>query len=201
MTGYKPRRASRGRYLEDAPDYVLSVHDAGSGYADRYAVLLTEPFWYPGMGRSVPFIAWWEGGGTSMGEIRASDRDNAGRKIRWLDLPGPARRGIRERLERPDSVLQVNRLHDAEVPSYFVWAYRHDGPSPCAVFRVDGGVADEGTMDDQGNRAAWSEGRFDTCCWIDLPEAVKKSALGFLRENVDLDEDAKMVAGHAGPAA
>lgn len=103
---YKPRRAS-ARWMEDAPEYILSVHDNKGRTFDRYTVFfggtLLEPsllkkrmVYYLGMSHNPThpqgFSMWGEGG--------AWNRDASGRKIRWLDLPVHVREHVISRVAR-----------------------------------------------------------------------------------------------------
>lgn len=104
MTNYRPRRASK-RWLEGAPEYILSVHDAGEKYCERYTVCFGGSLWSPNMGRKVAYLGLSENptapmGGVSMwGEIESHNRDAAGKKIRWLDLPEHIRKHVVARAE------------------------------------------------------------------------------------------------------
>lgn len=102
---YQPRRASK-RWLEGAPDYVLSAHDNGGKTFDRYTVYFGGPFYEPRMGRRVQFIGMSASpthpqGFSQWGEAPSYRRDVSGRKIRWLDLPEHIRRHVIARAEDP----------------------------------------------------------------------------------------------------
>jgi hypothetical protein len=102
MSNYRPRRASK-RWLEGAPDYVLSVHDKPSTN-DRYTVFFGPPLWEPELGRNVLYLGMSEDPthpqGVSMWGLAPSHfRDSSGRKIRWLDLPEHIRNHVIARAE------------------------------------------------------------------------------------------------------
>lgn len=99
---YKPRRAN-ARWMEGAPEYVLSVHDNKGATADRYTVyfggsLAYEPMpdypGYEGTGpgnTAIPYLGMSDAPtspqGVSMwGDVKAYQR-NTRQRIRWLDLP------------------------------------------------------------------------------------------------------------------
>lgn len=111
MSNYQPKRAT-ARWLEGAPPYVLSVHDAGEKANDRYTVCFGWPLWEERMGRNVPFLGFNEvptspNMGVSMwGECPAGDRQGLGKKIRWNDLPLELRKHVKGRVESdPDAVI------------------------------------------------------------------------------------------------
>lgn len=88
---YQPKRA-RARWLQDAPEWVLSVHDNGGKSADRYTVFFGGSQWLPEFGRNVFYLSMSESPGSAYGicisgECPSINRSNAGKKIRWLDLP------------------------------------------------------------------------------------------------------------------
>ncbi|MBI6724730.1 hypothetical protein YA0089_13995 [Pseudomonas viridiflava] len=100
---YRPRRAT-ARWMEGAPDYVLSCHDAGDKTADRYTVYFGGPkHWDESMGRTVHYLGLSYNPssptGVSMwGEGDAASRDaSSGKKIRWLDLPENVRKHVQAR--------------------------------------------------------------------------------------------------------
>lgn len=93
---YRPRRAGK-RWLEGAPEYILSVHYTPR-YADCYTMCFGGTLWEPGLGRDVMCLAMSHEPehpqGVSMwGQMRAYNR-NAMRKIRWLDLPEHIRKHV-----------------------------------------------------------------------------------------------------------
>lgn len=86
---YRPRKANK-RWLEGAPDYILSVHD-NPKYGDRYTVCFGGHLWDESMGRTVMYLGMSANPshpqGISMwGEMESGARANM-KKIRWLDLP------------------------------------------------------------------------------------------------------------------
>lgn len=94
---YRPKRASK-RWLENAPDYILSVHD-NPKYADRYTVFFCGHLWGESMGRTVQYLAMSSNPthpqGISMwGETLSCNREASGRKIRWMDLPENIRKHV-----------------------------------------------------------------------------------------------------------
>lgn len=98
---YRPRRSS-ARWLEQAPEYVLAVYDVGPKANDRYTVLFGGSLLEPALlaERKVYMLGFNEcpnspNMGVSMwGEIRAVDRSNLGKHIRWLDLPEHLRKHV-----------------------------------------------------------------------------------------------------------
>lgn len=95
---YRPRRANLARYLQGAPEYVLSVHDNPKMW-DRYTVFFGGSHWFPELGRDVEYLSMSDSpthpqGFSQMGQCRAADRDASGRKVRWLDLPEHIRRHV-----------------------------------------------------------------------------------------------------------
>jgi hypothetical protein len=96
MRTYHPKRASK-RWLEGAPDYVLSCHDTPK-YHDRYTVFFGGKLWDENMGRTVMFLGLSEGGASYWGELESYNRQNAGKKVRWLDLPERVREAVISRV-------------------------------------------------------------------------------------------------------
>jgi hypothetical protein len=117
MSNYQPKRAT-ARWLEDAPPYVLSIHDAGDKANDRYTVCFGWPLWEEHMGRTVPCLGFNEvptspNMGVSMWGECAADRQGLGKKIRWNDLPLDLRKHVKSRVEsNPDPVLVAVLKHD-----------------------------------------------------------------------------------------
>ena len=104
----KPKR-SNSRWLTDAPDYVLSVHDAPR-YDARYSVLLGEPHWEPVMGTKVQCLSLCDQPDNPMGisefcEVESRDRGACGKKVRWLDLPLSVRKHIKARCKIDSEAL------------------------------------------------------------------------------------------------
>ena len=113
---YRPKRAT-SRWLEEAPAYLLSVHDAGPEVNDRYTVCFGWPLWQESMGRTVPYLGFNENPtspnmGVSMwGECKAHRQGL--KKIRWLDLPENLRKHVIGRVETgPDPVIVVKLTKD-----------------------------------------------------------------------------------------
>ncbi len=122
MAQYRPRRASN-RWLQGAPEYVLSCHDNGGSTADRYTVYFggslafdpqpdrvgcectgpgNTPILYLGMSDSPTHPL----GVSQWGECSAYDRagfmlTREGRKTRWLDLPEDVRNHVIARATTP----------------------------------------------------------------------------------------------------
>ena len=106
MRNYKPRRAN-ARWMQDAPEYVLSVHDNKGKTCDRYTVyfggsLADERGYGPGetciqyLGMSD--IPTHPQGFSQWGEVKAYQRDTR-QRIRWLDLPENIRKHVVARVE------------------------------------------------------------------------------------------------------
>lgn len=93
-TTYRPRRAA-AKYLEGAPEYVLSVHDFGEGL-DRYTVCLGGSMLDPTLlqDRKVHALGLYPCGARYWLEVAASDRNALGRRIAWGDLPTPVREAV-----------------------------------------------------------------------------------------------------------
>lgn len=119
MSNYQPKRAT-ARWLEGARPYVLSVHDSGPSTNDRYTVFFGWPLWQPSMGRSVPYLAFNDtptspnAGVSQWGEAQSQDRDAAGKKIRWLDLPEELRKHVTARVESGHEPIVVVSLTKAK---------------------------------------------------------------------------------------
>jgi hypothetical protein len=120
MSKYQPKRAS-ARWLEDAPPYVLSIHDSGEKVNDRYTVCFGWPLWEERMGRTVPYLGFNEvptspNMGVSMfGECEAH-RQGIGKKIRWNDLPLDLRKHVKARIEGgPDGVIVAKLERDTSL--------------------------------------------------------------------------------------
>lgn len=116
MSNYQPKRAA-ARWLDQAPAYVLSVHDAGPEANDRYTVCFGWPLWSESMGRTVPYLGFNEAPsspnmGVSMwGECEAHRQGL--KKIRWLDLPETLRKHVIGSVESgPDPVIVVTLIND-----------------------------------------------------------------------------------------
>ena len=102
---YRPRRANK-KWMQDAPKYVLSVHDDPT-FSDRYTIyFVPEPESYscladcrilylgcnecpahPAMGISI------------FGEVEAINRQT-NKRIKWLDLPENIRKHVISRYTR-----------------------------------------------------------------------------------------------------
>lgn len=103
QTTYTPRRASKTRWLEGAPEYILDVYDNKGETADRYTVLFTGSLLIRNVSaRGIEKVhvlrldmsdAPSHRQGVSMwselvGREAANYRHAAQRqRIRWLDLP------------------------------------------------------------------------------------------------------------------
>ncbi|WP_338924330.1 hypothetical protein V0M98_32475 (plasmid) [Pseudomonas silesiensis] len=117
MSNYQPKRAS-ARWLEDAPPYVLSIHDSGEKVNDRYTVCFGWPLWEERMGRTVPYLGFNEvptspNMGVSMWGECDAHRQGLGKKIRWNDLPVEMRKHVKARVEgSPDGVIVAILRHD-----------------------------------------------------------------------------------------
>lgn len=90
-SSYRPRRASQ-RWVEGAPEYVLSCHDSGGKTADRFTVYFGGTMYEEVMGRNVHYLAMsinptFPLGFSQWGEASAACREASGKKIRWMDLP------------------------------------------------------------------------------------------------------------------
>jgi hypothetical protein len=98
MRAYRPRRASVKRWLEGAPDYVLSCHDSGPEYGDRYTVCFGPPVWTEEYGRTVPFLGMGPRPYHPQGFCQWGEMDSHARtrlpKIKWQDLPEDVRRVV-----------------------------------------------------------------------------------------------------------
>jgi hypothetical protein len=90
----KPRRAG-ACWMEDAPDWVLSVSDNKGKSADRYTIWL-QPFWSESVRPAqwyVPYLAVSDNpespvGVSLFGELPQYEAAWRSRdRIRWLDLP------------------------------------------------------------------------------------------------------------------
>lgn len=97
-TTYRPRRATQ-RWMEDAPEYILSVHDNGGKTYDRFTVFFGGSLYEEKMGRNVLYLGLSENpshpqGFSQWGEAPANSRDASGKKIRWLDLPENIRKHV-----------------------------------------------------------------------------------------------------------
>lgn len=95
---YRPRRASK-RWMEGAPEYILSCHDNGGKTCDRYTVYFGGSLYHEDMGRDVAYLGMSDNPtyptGVSMwGEAPSNCRDNSGKKVRWLDLPEHIRQHV-----------------------------------------------------------------------------------------------------------
>lgn len=100
MNRYIPRTASK-KWLEGAPDYILSIHDRPS-FHDRYTVFFKPQCtgtlgngpgdtWIQYVGVSADARSYW-------GELKAFER-NTNNKVKWLDLPEKVRQEVILRYE------------------------------------------------------------------------------------------------------
>lgn len=196
---YKPHKAPVKRYLQGAPDYVLSVHKQTPSIdpetmqvrpgTHRYAILLSEPFWHDDLGSDAPYIACDETGSSfRMGYIASSRRDDVGRKCQWLELPGIVRTRIqdylesldlRNNLEEPDGVLLVGALSDEAGPGYIVWMCI-EGQPPYVVINEDGYLIDDGVMPNTEYRQKLVYSGAVRQEWIDLPQSVRDTILNLI---------------------
>jgi hypothetical protein len=107
IMSYKPRRAGK-RWMEDAPAYVLSVHDNKGQTADQYTVYFGGEFILndgpdagPGTGPGNTYIQYLAmstdptspQGVSIWGEMWAYERSSR-QRIRWLDLPEHIRQHV-----------------------------------------------------------------------------------------------------------
>jgi hypothetical protein len=102
MRSYRPRRASK-RWLEGAPDYVLSCHDNKGKTIDRYTVCFGGSLWSPELGRNVFCLDMSPSpshpqGVSMISEVPSHARETM-RKVRWLDLPEHIREHVIMRAE------------------------------------------------------------------------------------------------------
>lgn len=108
---YTPRRASKSRWLEGAPPYVLDCFDFGPEAIDRYTIILGGPEWTEGdgtyAGTWLHYLGCGEGGhgASQWGEFAASQaatfrRYNGRQRIRWLDLSDATRKHVIARAEK-----------------------------------------------------------------------------------------------------
>lgn len=103
---YTPRRASKLRWLQDAPSYVLDCFD-DKGAGDRYTVFFTEHLLegdgtyagtyisYLGMSGAPSHpqgVSMW--GGISAYQAMQYRYHNGHRRVKWLDLPEEIRRHV-----------------------------------------------------------------------------------------------------------
>jgi len=109
---YKPRRASK-RWLECAPEWVLSIHDAGEKHPnDRYDVFLCGDHYAP-----APYSEAWvsyycvsESGAIYCGEMNAADcaaYRYRSKRIRWIDLPLHVRACVMAREKRDRAFAEI----------------------------------------------------------------------------------------------
>lgn len=103
---YTPRRASKKRWLENAPEWVLDVFD-DKNYPDRYTILLTGSMLIRNEdGTYVQYIGSTEHGGTYWGELTAHEarrfRYASGhQRIAWMALPESVRKTVIARVTEP----------------------------------------------------------------------------------------------------
>lgn len=97
MRKYRPKRAS-ARWLQDAPEYVLSCHDSPK-YHDRYTVCFGGTLWNEELGRNVLFLGLSQSGASYWGEMQSCNRPYIGKKVRWLDLPEAVRNAVIQRVK------------------------------------------------------------------------------------------------------
>jgi hypothetical protein len=97
---YTPRRAN-ARWLEGAPEYVLSCHDDGGKTIDRYTVYIGGTLHEPGT-REVSYLAMSGApthpqGFSQWGEHAGCHRVPG--RVRWLDLPENIREHVKARCQ------------------------------------------------------------------------------------------------------
>lgn len=98
MRTYRPRRANK-RWMENAPDYILSCHDNKGKTCDRYTVFFLGKLW------PLPDSPKTDVMGINMSPNPTSPqgvcisftgnshlRERCGKKIKWMDLPEEIRK-------------------------------------------------------------------------------------------------------------
>lgn len=100
MMTYRPRRAPR-KYVQDAPDIVLSIHDAGVNGRERFSICLGGPFLDDVLVtkyQKLHVIHSSEYGSSYWGEIDARTRtQRLGKLISWHDLPLEVKNAVQAR--------------------------------------------------------------------------------------------------------
>lgn len=111
----KAPRKARAHRLAGAPPYVVSIHDSGPKYNDRYTVFFGWPLWQPSMGHAVPFLGFNECpaspnmGVSQWGEGYLPGRGGLGKQISWSELPEHLQQHVIARANYPDKI-QIGRL-------------------------------------------------------------------------------------------
>lgn len=111
----KAPRKARAHRLVGAPPYVVSIHDSGPKYNDRYTVFFGWPLWQPSMGHAVPFLGFNECptspnmGVSQWGEGYLPGRGGLGKQINWSELPEHLQQHVIARANYPDKI-QIGRL-------------------------------------------------------------------------------------------
>lgn len=104
---YTPRRASKTRWLQNAPDFVLDILDDPKFPCDRYTIMLTgkDLLTTDGTyaGTWVPFVASNEFGGTYWGEMKAYEcaayrYAKKHQRISWDSLPDAVKKAVISRV-------------------------------------------------------------------------------------------------------
>ena len=103
---YTPRRASKTRWLQNAPDFVLDILDHPK-FHDRYTIMLTgkDLLTTDGTyaGTWVPYLSSNDSGGTSFGEMKAYEcacyrYAQKHRRISWDSLPDAVKKAVISRV-------------------------------------------------------------------------------------------------------
>lgn len=93
---YRPRRASK-RWMENAPDFILSCHDNKGKTCDRYTVFFTGKLWPISdgtnnvMGLNISSNPTHPQGVCMSFDCPSIRRELSGKKIKWMDLPKEVR--------------------------------------------------------------------------------------------------------------
>ena len=103
---YRPRRANK-RWMKDAPDYILSVHDHPN-FVDRYTIYFV-PNTNDYTNRAdcdILYLACNDSpthpqGFSMFGAVNATQRQ-LDHRVKWLDLPENVRKHVMERYTRED---------------------------------------------------------------------------------------------------
>ena len=103
---YTPRRASKTRWLQNAPDFVLDVFDHPT-FADRFTIILTGKgvLTTDGTyaGTYLPYLTSDNSGGTCFGEFKAHECTQyryaqKHRRISWDNLPEAVKKAVIRRV-------------------------------------------------------------------------------------------------------
>lgn len=105
MSTYTPRRASKTRWLQDAPEYILDCFD-DPRTCDRYTVMFTGNLLVrtPEGATFIPYLGMsgdptHPQGFSQWGELNAVEQsnyryENGKRRVRWNDLPEHIRKHV-----------------------------------------------------------------------------------------------------------